>query len=79
MNVRRGNPPSQVERSLSIDLTREEVIYILTSYIKAKVAQGAKLTDIKVSGDEAGKMQTLTISGVEVVPLQWKENVPEPV
>ncbi len=74
MQIRKGTPPPSVERELAVDLTRDEVLAVLVNYIKTKLGSNVRLSDISVAADELDKLTSVTISGVEVIPLVWKAN-----
>lgn len=72
MQVRRGTPPSHVERSVVCELERDEVLQILVSYIKQKMNNGSlKLDHIEVVGSPDGQLESMTLTGVEMIPLSW--------
>jgi hypothetical protein len=73
MDIRRGEPPASVERQLIVDINAEEVLTILTNYIKKRMN-----TDrIRIDGIEAtlsndtSKLMTMTITGAEIIPITW--------
>jgi hypothetical protein len=72
MQVRKGNPPAMVERPVEVDLSREEVLTVIVNYVKAKLGVNYNFNDIKVAGDEHDKLQSVSISGSEIIPLTWK-------
>lgn len=78
MQVRKGTPPPTVERELAVDLTRDEVLAVLVNYVKTKLGPNLRFDDIQVTGDEHDKLHSVTISGIEVVQLAWK-NPQDPV
>jgi hypothetical protein len=79
MNIRKGDPPKAVERQVTIELTRDEVLSILVSHLKLKL-QGypIRFEEIQVAGDDNGALTLFELSGVEVIPLNWdKQDKPE--
>jgi hypothetical protein len=80
MKVERGKPPEFVQRSIHIEMTRDEVLSVLLSFVKRKLANDSiSLDNIQVIGNADAKLETMTISGLESVPLRWTEPVSEPV
>lgn len=72
MQVRRGTPPTHVERSVVCELERDEVLKIIVSYIKEKMNNGAlKIDQIEVVGSPDGHLESMTLTGVEMISLAW--------
>ena len=79
MQFRRGTPPTHVERSVVCELERDEILQILVAYIKKKLNNSAlKLDQIQVVGDADGHLEAMTLTGVEVVGLNWPDPKPTP-
>lgn len=78
MEVRRGNPPQTIERQISVDLNRDEILAVVVNHIKSKIGPNLRFDDIQVAGDENDRLQFVTVSGVEVVQLSWKDEKAEP-
>lgn len=75
MDIKRGKPPTFVERELVVDVTRDEIIAIVTSYIKKRLnTENVKLDDVEVVGSADGKLESMTLVGSEQIPLTWKDN-----
>lgn len=76
MEIKRGTPPSHVERSIQIEMSREEVLSILVTHVKRKLQNDRlHLDDIEVVGSPDAKLEAMTLTGAEVIPLNW--NPPE--
>jgi hypothetical protein len=72
MNVRKSEPPKTIERELAVELTRDEIFGILHAYLKQKMPTfPLRFDEIQVVGDPDGKLQSLELSGVEVIPINW--------
>lgn len=76
MQIKKGTPPATVERPIAVELTREEVLSILVTYIKTKLGSNTRFEDIQVTGDEMDKLHSVTVAGVELVPLSWQKDDP---
>lgn len=81
MNVTRGEMPLLLNRSFSVELSREEIIDILNDHIKRKLKINISDVgyDLSVSGED-GVLQSIVISGLEVVNIKFinKDNQPKP-
>lgn len=75
MQVRKSTPPPTIERELDVDLTREEVISALVKYVKSSLGPNFKFDDIQVTGDDQNKLKSVVLSGVEIVALNWRQNL----
>lgn len=74
MEIKRGTPPTHVDRELIVDMGREEILNILSFYIKKKINNDlVKLDNIEVVGSADGQLESMTLVGVESIPLKWKE------
>ena len=82
MQLKRGNAPQTVDREIDVEITREEVITILSSFVKRKMAvdnvipkvQFDDLSIIAVKGDDGEmKLTGITLLGIETLPLQYPE------
>lgn len=72
MNVKKGEPPKSVERSISIDFSRDEIISVLTAYVKSKVqSHPVKIENLEVHCGDEGKLSKVELSGVEIIPINW--------
>lgn len=78
MQIIRGDPPTVIERPIDIEFSREEVIQILTSHVKAKAGDRMRLDDIEVYGLPDGKLETIRLIGVEDIPINWKKPETKP-
>jgi hypothetical protein len=74
MEIKRGTPPTHVDRELIVDMGREEILNILSFYVKKKINNDlVKLDNIEVVGSADGQLESMTLVGVESIPLKWKE------
>lgn len=74
MQVRKGTPPASVERPVAVDITREEIMALIVTHLKSKLGANFRFDDnIQVIADELDKVTTVTVTGVEVIPLNWAE------
>lgn len=74
MEIKRGAPPTHVDRELIVDMGREEILNILSFYVKKKINNDlVKLDNIEVVGTADGQLESMTLVGVESIPLKWKE------
>jgi hypothetical protein len=78
MEIRRGEPPKSVERHLAVEITSEEVLTILTNYIKRKMnTDRIRIDEVGATlSKETGKLVNMTLSGAEVLQLNWKTPAP---
>ena len=75
MQIQKSDPPKSVERGLVAEFTRDDIFAILHAYLKQKLPNyPVRFDNIEVSGDEEGKLVTLSVSGVEIIPLNWKND-----
>lgn len=74
MQISRGNLPVSVERPVSVEFGRDEILRILTKFAGQKLpADRVTFDDIEVIASDDAKLEKVTISGTEVVPLTWKD------
>ena len=72
MQIKKGTPPATVERPIAVELSRDEVLSILVAFIKTKLGPNTRFEDIQVTGDEMDKLHSVTVAGVELVPVSWQ-------
>jgi hypothetical protein len=77
MQIRKGAQPANVEREFNVDLSRDEVMNILIAALKSKLGPNVRLSDIQVAGDENDRLQSVTLKGIETIPLLWKPDEPQ--
>lgn len=70
MEVKRGQAPETVERPITINLSRDEVVRVLTQHIQKQLNSEVAFSGLQGIGVE-GKLTTLALSGIEKVPLSW--------
>lgn len=74
MEIKRGTPPTHVDRELIVDMGREEILSILSFYVKKKINNElVKLDNIEVVGSADGQLESMTLVGIESIPLKWRE------
>lgn len=73
MEVKRGKPPETVDRTITVEMTREEILSVIVSYIKKKINSDCiRLDNIKVIGSPDGKLESISLDGVETITLTWQ-------
>lgn len=77
MDVKRGKGPESVQRPISIDLSRSELLDLITSFLKRKLGTDVNLTAVKGVGTDS-VLETISFSGVETVTLNWDKQTPPP-
>ena len=82
MQLKRGTGPLTVDREIDVEITREEVISILSNFVKRKMAvdnvvPNVSFDDLSVvaAKDNVGNMTLtgITLLGVETLPLEYPD------
>jgi hypothetical protein len=75
MDIKHGLNPGYVERQISVNFTREEVLAILAEVASKQGNTKIKFESIQGLGVD-NKLTTLALNGTEQVPLVWTNNKP---
>jgi len=72
MKINKSAPPTTVERPISVDFSREEVLTVLVKAVRDKFGSNLRLDDLSIIGNDNGKLDSVILAGVEILPLTWK-------
>jgi hypothetical protein len=78
MDIKRGTGPDKIVRPLSVEFTRQEVLEMLTAYVKRKLGTEVNLDSLKGMGTD-NVLESIVFSGTETLPIVWQGSPPMPI
>ena len=80
MKIARGERPQTIDRPVSVEISREEIIAILGGAIKRKFGvERLRFEDVAILGNSDMRFEGVILKGIETLAIPWTVTPVQPL